>query len=229
MFSLPGACTSQSSGHGRGGCGGEVGRCCGSSPLFLAWVGLGSVAALQGLPPLLSLSFQLQVAWPVWRRPLASLTTHLRPRGEGPWPGPAQPHLGWSGKTGIRLQGSQMGPGGPLQGGRIETVVTSGAGRAGPGPGGRAGADGPEPGPAATAEVGLGAPGEAGGVGLAGPGATGAQVWGVTAGACRAGSGPEVIAGAGRAVSGPGVAAFVGTAVLGPGVAAWVGEAVLGP
>ena len=77
--------------------------------------------------------------------------------------------------------------------------------------------------------AGSGAPGEAGGVGLAGPGVTGAQVWGVTAGAGRAGSDPEVTAGAGRAVSGPEVAAFVGTAVLGPRVAAWAGEAVLGP
>ena len=77
--------------------------------------------------------------------------------------------------------------------------------------------------------AGSGAPGEAAGVGLADPGVKGAQVRGVTAGACRAGLGPKVTAGAGRAVLGPRVAAFVGRAVLGPRVAAWVGEAVLGP
>lgn len=100
-------------------------------------------------------------------------------------PSAATPGVAW--KMGIRLQGSQMGPGGPLQGWSIESVVTSGACRDGPEPGMRAEADGPEPGPTGTAEAGSGAPGEAGGVGLGVPGVMGAWVWGVMAGVCRAG------------------------------------------
>lgn len=76
VSTLLGACTSQSSGHDGGRHGREVGRCWGSSPLFLVQVGLSLVTALQGLP-LLSLSFQPQTARPVWRRPLASLAAHL--------------------------------------------------------------------------------------------------------------------------------------------------------
>lgn len=169
--------------------------------------------------PLLSHSFQPQTARPAWRRPLASAaacppsTATPRPRK-------------WAS---LRLQDSQTGPGGPPQGWRTESVVTSGACRDGPAPGVRAAADGPEPGPAAAAAAGSGAPGGADGAGRAGPGVKGAQGWGVTAGVCRAGWGPEGTARAGRAALGAGGAAFVGTAVLGPGVAAWAGEAVPGP
>ena len=222
MFALLGACTSQGSGHDGGGCGGggeRGGRCWGSSPLLLVQVGLSPVAALQGAASAET-----------------SVCNHERPglSGEGLWPvlatqvpSTATPRVVQ--KPGIRLQGSRMGPGGPPQGWRTESVVTSGACRAGPLPGVRAGADGPAPGPAGSAAAGSGAPGGAGGAEQAGPGVTGAQGWGVKAGVCRAGRGPEVTAGAGTAALGPGVAAFVSRAVLGPGVAAWADEAVLGP
>lgn len=151
-------------------------------------------------------------------------------RARRPWPRPGPAHAATAGlENGIRLLGSRTGPGGPPRGWRIESVVTSGASRDGPGPGVRTGAGGPEPRPAGTAEAGSRTPEEAGGAGLAVPEAMGAQGWGVTAEVCGAGSGPGATVGVGRAVWGPGVAAFDGSSVLGPGVAAWAGEAVQGP
>lgn len=110
----------------------------------------------------------------------------------------ALPDAAW---PGIRHQGSQTGPGGPMRGCRNESVVTAGVGKGGPGPS-----------PAETFAAGWGSPGEAGGGGLAAPGARGAWGWGVTAEAYKLGSGP------GEAV---------GT-VLGPGGAVSADEAVLG-
>lgn len=113
---LPGACASQSSGHGGGAVAGRWEAAAG--PLLSSWRGQASAwwQPWRGLLPLLSLSFQLPTARPAWRRPPASLTAHLRWQGEGPRPRPAQPHLRWSAKMGVRLRGSQTGPGGPLQG-----------------------------------------------------------------------------------------------------------------
>lgn len=96
VCSLPGACTSQSSGHGGGQPGGRW-----EGAVVLSSLpgvgGLGSVVALQGLPSLLSLSLQPQMARPVRRRPPASLTTHLGPQAEGALarPSTATPGVVW--------------------------------------------------------------------------------------------------------------------------------------
>lgn len=151
-----------------------------------------------GLLPLLSLRSHRQEPsgsgdlQPVWLQSEAALALAL-PTSHS-----------WAGlENGLRLLGSRMGPGGPPQGWRIESVVTSGTSRDGPGPGVRTGAGGPEPCPAGTGEAGARAPEAAGGAGPAVPEAMGAPGWGATAEVCRAGSGPVATVGAGRAVLGP--------------------------
>lgn len=183
---LPGLCTSQSS-----GCGGRR-KTPGvlSSPPGAGRPQAGGCPA--GLLPLLSLSSHRQ-----------------QPSGSGcrvrrPWPWPCPHSHSWAGlENGFRLLGSRMGPGGPPQGWRIESVVTSGTSMDGPKLGVRTGAGGPEPRPARTGEAGSRAPEEAGGAGLAFPEAMGVPGWGATAEVCRAGSGPVATVVAGRAVLGP--------------------------
>lgn len=115
-----------------------------------------------------------------WRAPAANDW----PPGLCNCPQQPQLYLTQPGK-GLRPPGSQMGPGGPVQGYRRESVVvTAGAGRGGPGTG-----------PAGTFAAGWGAPGEAGGGRQAALGAKGVWGWGVTAEACRPGSSLEGVAG----------------------------------
>lgn len=174
--------------------------------------GLGRVAGLGWWWPCLG----LRLCWAKGSTQPGHLETSPATQLGRQEPGPGEPQMVVR-QTGIRLLGSHTGPGG-LSGWRIESVVTAGASRGGPGPG-----------PTGTAAEAAGAPGVAGGAGEDPPEARGAWGWGAAAGAYRVGPGPGVTAGAGSSALGPGAAASVDSAVGGPAVKIRGAHASLGP